>query len=307
MATTDRTLAAVLHQALRLDWPSSGHIQAENAERLVSHLGRGLHPARITASRIDELVVWLRQAGPTGRGCSNATVNRYLSALRVLLKRAQRMGLVDQLPLFPEKRQLKEAEPRELVLESDWIAELNRHLDPRDRPLITFLRWQGCRISEALNLTWDRVNTAHVQFVGTKGGKARRIPLFPGAAAALELRQGRLLPFGGESSYCRIRFRYLKAVAAACQALDLGQLTQDQWRIHTLRHTRLTELAQAGWSAPALQAFAGHSSLAVTQRYVHQSAVNLDSLVASTPVSAVRSNLFGNDSQTAEIPALACL
>jgi integrase len=38
---------------------------------------------------------------------------------------------------------------------------------------------------------------------------------------------------------------------------------------HTLRHLRLTDLAQAGWKLPQLAAFAGHRSPATTMLYLH--------------------------------------
>jgi integrase/recombinase XerD len=40
---------------------------------------------------------------------------------------------------------------------------------------------------------------------------------------------------------------------------------------HTLRHLRLTDLAQAGWKLPQIAAFAGHSSISTTMLYVHLS------------------------------------
>ncbi|HEX8656651.1 MAG TPA: tyrosine-type recombinase/integrase [Hymenobacter sp.] len=40
---------------------------------------------------------------------------------------------------------------------------------------------------------------------------------------------------------------------------------------HTLRHLRLTDLAQANWNMPQIAAFAGHRSVATTMLYVHLS------------------------------------
>jgi integrase/recombinase XerC len=301
------TINDVFLSSARLDWTGTSQDQAENAARLVAWLGPRTRPAAINANRIDELVLWLRSSGPSGRGLSNATINRYLSALRVMLLRAQRMGALDTLPLFPERRQLKEAEPRELVLQPSWIEALEQAIDPRHLQLLVFLRWQGCRITEALDLGWDRVSPSHVQFIKTKGRKARRLPLFPAAAEAMALsrHQGNSRPF--PFKYQAMRDRYHRAVGQVCEQLHLSQQTRDQWTIHTLRHTRLTELAQLGWSAPALQQFAGHSSLAVTQRYVHQSSVNLDALVQGSTVSAMRSALAESDTGTANTPVVAYL
>jgi integrase len=72
---------------------------------------------------------------------------------------------------------------------------------------------------------------------------------------------------------------YSEAKEAAADRLGLGPEVRKEWVIHTLRHTCLTRLAQRGWSAPAISQWAGHKSLAVTQRYVHGSAINLESLM----------------------------
>jgi integrase/recombinase XerD len=40
---------------------------------------------------------------------------------------------------------------------------------------------------------------------------------------------------------------------------------------HTLRHLRLTDLAQANWKLPQIAAFAGHRSIATTMIYIHLS------------------------------------
>lgn len=278
------TLSHVLHQATRLDWGASRDDgQVQNAHRLVERIGPGLHPATVTAHTIDDLVLWLRRSGPTGKGCSNATIRRYLSALMVVLKRAQRMGLIDGLPLFPEPRQLREAEPRELVLQPEWIEALVQELpDERHQALVRFMAAQACRVSEALDLEWARVTLTHCQFVGTKGGRARRLPLFLEAQQALAWGQARGWDRPFPVQYASFYGHHRRAVAAVVKRLGLGPTVQDQWVIHTLRHTRLTQLAQQGWPAPALQQFAGHSSLAVTQRYVHASAVNLDRLMNTT-------------------------
>ncbi len=49
------------------------------------------------------------------------------------------------------------------------------------RPLVTFLLLTGARISEAVYLDWRNVDLSrgHVQFVKTKNGEPRGVPLHP--------------------------------------------------------------------------------------------------------------------------------
>jgi integrase len=79
-------------------------------------------------------------------------------------------------------------------------------------------------------------------------------------------------------AYKTFHSQYKSAVRQVCLNLGLGLQVQQEWVIHTLRHTKLTELAQKGFQAPAIQQWAGHKSLAITQRYVHGAGVDLSSL-----------------------------
>jgi site-specific recombinase XerD len=50
--------------------------------------------------------------------------------------------------------------------------------------------------------------------------------------------------------------------------------------LHKLRHTFCSHLAMKGAPATAIQVLAGHSSLAITMRYMHLSKGALDSAIA---------------------------
>lgn len=44
-----------------------------------------------------------------------------------------------------------------------------------------------------------------------------------------------------------------------------------EFRTHTLRHLRLTDLARAGWDIHEIATYAGHRSIQTTLRYIHLS------------------------------------
>lgn len=286
------TLGDLLRVAEGLDWAGKHQGQAEAAERLIRlHFGVRSLPCEIDARAIDDLVIWLRTKGPNGRGCSNGSINRYLSALSVLLKRAQRLGMIQEMPLFPERRLLKESEPRDLVLPEEWLAELLDVMEKKEQRLevaVTLFLWHmGCRVGEALKrgdkpgLLWDRVNLEQksISFVKTKGCMPRRLPMpRPVQALMQQLRAQdpeRVFPVG----YRTYLDRYGEAVHEACDRLGLSPSIREEWCIHTIRHTCLTNLARKGWNASAIQQWGGHKSLQVTQRYVHHSAIALEELV----------------------------
>lgn len=277
-------MASLLNTCIHLDWAGKDDSQIKRARNIVRYFGQDFLPVDVTEQAIDKFLIWLRQAGPNGNGCTNATINRYLSALRVMLKRAQRLRLINNVPLFPERRLLKESEPRELVIQEAWLSELLNQLErmeQRESVKLTLFLWSmGCRVSEALALTWDRVELdgrGYLLFTQTKGNKARRLPM------PSDVRK--LLSGGGKGervfSICYRTYaeHHREAVQRTCDRLRLSDEVREQWCIHTLRHTCLTRLASRGWSGPQLQAWAGHSSMSVTDRYVKQSGISLEGLV----------------------------
>ena len=283
-APADGGMGHLLSICSRLDWSGKTDM-IKLGKGVVSYFGQDTLPACIDELLIDRYVEWLRQSGPNGHGCSNSTIRHYLSALSVMLQRAQRLRLITDLPLMPEKRLLPLPEPRSLVISPEWfdclLDQLERAERRQEQRLSLFLWHMGCRVSEALSLTWSRIDfqARTIQFTKTKGREARRLPLPRPVRELLEPLQGTpgdaVFPF----SYATFLAAYKRAVDGACDELGLPPAVRQEWCIHTLRHTCLTRLAQQGWSGPQIQAWGGHQSMQVTQRYVHHSGVTLEHLV----------------------------
>lgn len=262
-----------------MDWGSKDKTQPERARRAVECLGVELHPKQVTMQMLDSYVA-LRKA----QGKGNSTIKAELSALKVMLTRAIRLGWLDALPLFPENRTLPLPEPRDLVVPNAWYEELLLQLEWAEhrveKDIAVFCRRLGCRIDEALSLEWDRVDlkAKTVQFVKTKGLNARRLPINDEVFALLSALKKRETASVFDKPYTTFYARYKAAIKRTCDKLKLGSDIQDQWVTHTLRHTRITELAVNGASAPQIQAWAGHQSLSTSQKYIHTSGVNLTHL-----------------------------
>ena len=72
---------------------------------------------------------------------------------------------------------------------------------------------------------------------------------------------------------------YKQYVKETCQYFRLGPVIQKEWLIHTLRHTKLTRLANQGANAIQIQYWAGHRSLQTSQGYIHSSGIDLECLI----------------------------
>jgi integrase len=280
LTTETGTLGALLAICEGLDWAGKEQSQLENAHRLVLRLGPGLHPAEIDAAAIDAFVL-----SSKGAGLSTSTIKHYLSALGIMLKRAQRLGMIHTLPLFPENRTLKRAEPRNLVLPIEWFTVMVDHMERKEQRQSVALSWflwhMGCRVGEALALTWDRIDESNnrINFVKTKGNLPRSLPIPKEVLPILRIMKARESGNVFPMHYNTFKTHYDEAIDAVCDKLNLSDQVRKDWVVHTLRHTCLTRLAQDGWPAPALGQWAGHASLSVTQRYVHGSAINLEAFM----------------------------
>lgn len=144
----------------------------------------------------------------------------------------------------------------------------------RNRALITILYRGGLRIAEALALRPTDIDPERgtVRVMDGKGHKPRTVGLEPGAMAAVQRWKDKR------------RGAAIKGRVLLC-TLDGGQMSQQYVRTmlrraadhagidrrvvpHQLRHTHAAELVAENVPMPVIRDQLGHSSLAVTDRYL---------------------------------------
>jgi integrase len=129
------------------------------------------------------------------------------------------------------------------------------------------------RRGEILGLRWENINfikrTAHLPI--TKNGESRVVPL---SIKAIETLQA--LPRSIDGRVLPIKFAALEANFK--RARERAEL--DDLRIHDLRHTAITRLAEKLTNILELSAVTGHKSLAMLKRYYHPSAELLAQKIA---------------------------
>lgn len=205
------------------------------------------------------------------------TVNHALRTLRRVLHIARDWKIIRDVPrikLLPGENE------REAVLsESDLTSMVNyigaAYPTSLMRHMLPFLTDTGLRISEACALQREHVKFKDDQphSIRITRGKSkyakREIPLTPRAAASVtaSLKQSRsayvFTSKGGRRPLTRHypseQFRTIR------DALNLGTDVV----LHSTRHTFCTRLGKAGADAFTIQKLAGHSSITISQRYVH--------------------------------------
>lgn len=251
------------------------HIKVRSADKpetirfYNSKLDRLLEYSALARARLDHIGDELIERYVSHRveaGLAPASVNRELATLRRLLYLAKRWKLISSVPKID---MLDGERSRDFVLARDTERNYLEFAPEPLKDMALLILDTGLRIGEALNLLWSDV---HLEPVGSarfcclqvRSGKTRNakraIPLTSRVSSMLNDR-------------LRIGPRVFNCCASTVQhqhqrlreSLGFG----DEFVIHSLRHTMLTRLGESGADAFAIKRIAGHSTITVSERYVH--------------------------------------
>jgi integrase len=231
----------------------------------------GLTLDAITTERIADFASH-RQA----EGMKVATANASLRILRRVLRVAEEWG---ELERAPRVRMLSGETHRERVVsleeEARYLASANSLLSEIAIVLVD----TGLRLEECYRLLWDSITwvngrngTLLVTHGKTKAAR-RLLPMTPRVRHILETRwdasgrpsEGYVWPASTQSGH--IEPSSLKKQHT--KALRISKVRP--FVLYSLRHTFLTRLGQSGCDVWTLARVAGHSSIAISARYVHPS------------------------------------
>jgi integrase/recombinase XerD len=143
----------------------------------------------------------------------------------------------------------------------------------RNRAMLTLLYRSGLRVSEVLALRPADVNLdAHtVRVLHGKGNKATTRGFHPTATDALARWMDTRKGMGRGPLFCTLAGDPLQAQYVRLMLHRLAAAAGVEKRVHPhgLRHTFAWELEQAGVPVSVISALLGHSSIAVTARYLN--------------------------------------
>lgn len=223
---------------------------------------------------------WLAEM--KSEGIHSKSLNRKISTLKSFFKFQLKQGLLDKTPMgkiiSPKiDRKLpvfmKERETMELVKALNDSAEDWRSQNAK--MLITIFYATGMRLSELINLKEKQVDfsNAQVKVLG-KGNKERIIPLSQEILVFIkEYQQLKKNKFGEPGEELLITEKGKKLYPRYAWLLVnqyLGEAsTLKKKSPHVLRHSFATHLMNNGADLNAVKELLGHSSLAATQVYTH--------------------------------------
>ena len=235
---------------------------------------------------------WIVQL--VGEGLSNRTVNRKVSSLVAYYKFLVRVEEIKINPLAKHKS-LKTAKKVEIPFSEEEMNQILQQIEYaddfegiRDQLIIELLYTTGIRRAELINLRLKdfNLNTATLLVLG-KRNKERMVPLIPSTIVLYEqyLLQRNDLLGGRDEEFVFLSKSGSKIYETLVYRIINGYFSKVSSKVkkspHILRHTFATHLLNKGADLNSVKELLGHSSLASTQVYTHNSIAELKKVHAS--------------------------
>lgn len=245
-------------------------------KRLIDYFGT-MPLAKIDQAAIDKAADILKP------DAKNSTRDRQIyTPLSAIIKRAAKRNLCDW-------RQIERpSQPKGRVR---WVtaAEAETLIEacsPQLRPLVIFLFYTGARVSEAVYLEWPQLDLRRrqVQFLATKNGEARGVPLHTRviqALTALPHREGAVFRRADGHPYERKRDgggQIKTGFHGACRRAGIVN-----FHPHDCRHTWATWHYAANRDLVALMELGGWKSERMVLRYAHMNVAHREQSIAALP------------------------
>lgn len=225
-------------------------------------------------------------------GIEPKSINRKISTLRSFYKFLQREGIINSSPMLHVKAPKIPKRLPVVITEQKMDSLLDaEHVFSddfegfRNRLILELLYGTGMRLSELVGLKNEDVNVYENQIkVLGKRNKERIIPISKVLAKLIadyqvlkthqqfDLKPSSLIVTNeGKAAYPKFIYRVVHSILSFIS-------TQDKKSPHILRHSFATTLLNRGADLNAIKELLGHSSLAATQVYTHNSVEKLKSI-----------------------------
>ena len=254
----------VMARAYLEDYQLQRYRTMSTARPRVEHLRElfgGRAPETITADAVRQYQLFRRN-----QGAEAATINRETSALSRMFQLAIRRGLLERMPLFPNR--LEENPPRQGFFEHDEYLKVRAQAPAPYQDVLDFAYYSGWRRNEILHLTWDEVDLSggviRLAPRRSKTKTGRVLPISQPLRQVLDRRRQRRVP--GDARVFRrdgvpVR-RWRTALRDACREAQVPHRL-----LHDCRRTAARNLIRAGVPERIAMLLTGHKTRAVFDRY----------------------------------------
>ncbi len=208
---------------------------------------------------------------------SNATVNRYIACLSIVLTKAYKeLEWIDENPMLKVDK-LKEPKGRTRFLSKEEQQALLQACQQSKSPLLYLLvvlaLSTGARHGELINITWNNVvfknasGQVSLRLMNTKNGEHRTITI-DGLGYELLKQHSKIRKINSKFVFARPDGQKPYDLRKQWEhALEVANIKD--FRFHDLRHTTASNLAMNGASLRDIAEITGHKTMQMVQRYSH--------------------------------------
>lgn len=227
-------------------------------------------------NHIDEKLVAQFTAKMVRDGYERSTINRHLATLKRALRLAWRWKIINGVPAI---EMLSGENQRDFILSRDQEADYLEACPEFLRNWSHFALETGMRRKELQSMKWQdiyfdpvgKARRGYIHVRGTKSKNSKRNLSLTATAREILLRQRQI----SECEYVFVmdtdhtRPASISAVNHAHERVREILGLPSEFVPHSFRHTFGTRLGEAGIDAFTIMRIMGHSSVTVSQRYVH--------------------------------------
>ena len=252
------------------------------------HAGADTPTAAVTTARVAAYLAATRTK-PVSRRSYAGALSAFFNWLVTVGARTDNPASGLTLERVPQKspRYLSPADVAKICKAIDADGEMPRKGSESGlwlRPIVQANVYLGLRAGELVNVRWEHVDldrrtllVANTDTFTTKAARERTLPLCAPVLDVLrEMDRGAAWVFPNASGG-QLHRQYL---GRAFKRYVVAARLPDYVNFHTTRHTCASWLAERGASVEAIRSYLGHSSVAVTERYMHLSPSSLAAQVA---------------------------
>ena len=214
---------------------------------------------------------------------SNRSINRKISSLKTFYKYLLKTKQIEVSPLAKHKS-LKVSKKVQVPFSAKEVETVIANFsaegfsDVRDQLIIELLYSTGMRRAELINLKLEsiQIESSQIKVLG-KRNKERMIPLLPSVKKTfiVYLKEREQLEINSESDYLLLTNKGKKLYDTLVYRIVNGYFSRVSTKTknspHIIRHSFATHLLNEGADLNSVKELLGHSSLASTQVYTHNS------------------------------------
>ena len=214
---------------------------------------------------------------------SNRSINRKISSLKTFYKYLLKTKQIEVSPLAKHKS-LKVSKKVQVPFSAKEVETVITNFsaegfsDVRDQLIIELLYSTGMRRAELINLKLEsiQIESSQIKVLG-KRNKERMIPLLPSVMKTfiVYLKEREQLEINRESDYLLLTNKGKKLYDTLVYRIVNGYFSRVSTKTknspHIIRHSFATHLLNEGADLNSVKELLGHSSLASTQVYTHNS------------------------------------